>query len=69
MENYYFNHNTFGGKVYIGDFDRKTTLSEIAERITYDQRFDQRCRQNLENQQRNLQNLHTKQSFYGGKHL
>lgn len=41
-------HTTFGGKIYHSDFDRKTTLSEMAEKITSDRKFDQQCRKNAE---------------------
>lgn len=41
-------HTTFGGKIYFTDFDRKTTLSEIAEKIISDRKFDQQCMKNAE---------------------
>lgn len=42
------NHTTFGGKIYFTDFDRKTTLVEIAEKIISDRKFDQQCMKNIE---------------------
>lgn len=31
-ENYNVDHSTFGGIIFPSDFDRKTTISEIAEK-------------------------------------
>lgn len=43
---YESDHSTFGGVICPSDFDRKTTLSEIASRIISDQKFDKYCRKN-----------------------
>lgn len=40
-------HNRFSGKIFPSDFDRHTTLSEVADRILSDQRFDEQCRRNI----------------------
>ena len=55
-ENFYTsaNHNTFGGHIYLSDFETdyagKTNShgSPIAQRIESDRRFDERCRKNIE---------------------
>lgn len=49
---YEADHSTFGGIVCPSDFDRKTTLSEIAERIAKDQ-MDKYCKKNIVNNQNN----------------
>ena len=41
-------HRTFGGRIYPSDFDRKTTLSEIADKILRDKRFDNYCKNEAE---------------------
>lgn len=41
-------HTTFGGKIFFTDFDRKTTLAEVAEKIISDRKFDQQCIKNME---------------------
>ena len=46
---YQADHTTFGGTVYPSDFDRKTTLSEIASRIENDRKFNEQCRRNILN--------------------
>lgn len=58
--NYYYyyytkknKHNTFGGEIYQSDFDRHTTMSEIAERILSDEHFDNQCRRNIIARDRN----------------
>lgn len=43
---YEADHSTFGGIVYPSDFDRKTTLSEIASRIISDQKTEKQYRKN-----------------------
>lgn len=39
----------FGGRIYAGDFDRKLSLSDLAERISSDQKFDQECQRFAQN--------------------
>lgn len=39
--NYHVDHRTYGGSIYPSDFDRKTTLSDMAARILADRKFDQ----------------------------
>lgn len=45
----YTDHATFGGNVYNYDFDGCTSMSDIAERIISDWKFDERCRKNAQN--------------------
>ncbi len=64
-ENFYitkkFNvdHSTFGGIIYQSDFEtdyrgkNSNNGSSIAQRIASDLRFDERCRKNIENRERN----------------
>lgn len=53
MKNNYYvikNYNTtFGGKIYESDFNGHATMSNIAERIVSDWRFDEQCLKNSEN--------------------
>lgn len=42
-------HTRFGGRIFIGDFDRKTSLADMAGRIISDLCFDRECRQNAGN--------------------
>lgn len=44
-------HSTFGGAVYQGDFDARSSMSDIASRIRSDFKFDERCRTNAEHRQ------------------
>lgn len=58
-ENYKVDHSTFGGKIYLSDFETdyrgKNSIngSSIAQRIVSDLRFDEQCRKNIENRERN----------------
>lgn len=58
-ENYKVDHSTFGGRIYLSDFETdykgKDNLDEspIAKRIASDMRFDEWCRKNIENRERN----------------
>lgn len=51
------NHNTFGGKIYLNDFEtdypRKPNVngSRIAARIAGDMSFDKRCKTNIINRE------------------
>lgn len=51
---YEVNHTTFGGKIYTSDFDSEyaTTISDIADRIISDMKFDERCKRFAENRDR-----------------
>lgn len=42
------NHTTFAGRICQSDFDRKTTLAEMTERILRDKRFDNYCKREAE---------------------
>ena len=52
--NYKFNNNTFGGLIFPSDYNTdyrgkdNTRGSSIAQRIISDQKFDDRCRKNIE---------------------
>lgn len=43
------NQSVYGGKIFITDFDYKTTLTEIAAKIMADKRFDHQCCTNIKN--------------------
>lgn len=38
--NYELDHTSFGGLIYPSDYDRETTLSDMARRIAADNRFE-----------------------------
>ena len=42
-------HTRFGGRIFISDFDRKSSLAEITGRIISDLCFDRECEQNAKN--------------------
>lgn len=44
-------HHTFGGIIYSSDFDRCTSMSDIADRIMSDIRFNYACKQNANNRE------------------
>ena len=44
---YKINHSEYGGKIYVSDFDRKTSLTEIAAKIAADKKFDHQCNTNI----------------------
>lgn len=52
-ENYYrtgrvnIDHSTFGGEISLFDFEGHRTLSDMADKIASDLRFDERCRKNI----------------------
>lgn len=46
---YKADHTDFGGIIYASDFNRKTTLSDIAARIENDRKFDEQCKKNTVN--------------------
>lgn len=49
----YADHTRFGGNIYNYDFDGYTSMSDIATRIISDRKFDEQCKKNIE--QRNKQ--------------
>lgn len=46
-------HTRFGGRIFISDFDRKSSLTEIAGRIVSDFCFDRECEKNAKNRDQN----------------
>lgn len=50
--NYKVDHTTFGGELTLFDFEGHRTLSNMAEKIASDLRFDETCRKNRENNKR-----------------
>lgn len=53
----YSDHSTFGGEIYFSDFnteyrDNDQKESSIAKRIMSDWNFDQQCKKNAENRDR-----------------
>ena len=44
--NYKPDHSTFGGKIYEYDFGH-ITMSDIAERIISDWKFDEKCKKSI----------------------
>ena len=49
LENYNINHSTFGGIVYLSDFNTNHTAGNMAERISRDLKFDESCRNHIKN--------------------
>lgn len=56
-DSYNTNYSTFRGIIYKGDFDYHHSLSDMAERIMSDWKFDEQCRKNAENRDRQKKNL------------
>lgn len=50
--NYKVDHTTFGGELTLFDFEGHRTLSNMAEKIASDLRFDETCRKIWENNKR-----------------
>lgn len=56
---YEVDHTTFGGNIYLSDFEtdyrgkNNTNGSTIAQRISSDRKFDKQCRKNREELERN----------------
>lgn len=44
---YKLDRSHFGGKIYNYDFDGYTTISDIAQRIATDEKFDRMCAKNI----------------------
>ena len=51
--NYRPDCSTCGSIIYSYDFDGYISMSDMAERIISDWKFDQQCRKNVENSNRN----------------
>lgn len=55
--NYNFDHSTYGGIINFSDFctdyNRSEKSKSWAERIVSDWKFDEKCRKNVENRDRN----------------
>ena len=51
--NYKPDYSTFGGVIYNYDFDGYVSMRDMAERIISDWKFDERCRKNVLNRDRN----------------
>ena len=51
--NYKQDYSTFGGVIYNYDFDGYVSMRDMAERIISDWKFDERCRKNVLNRDRN----------------
>lgn len=56
---YQAEHTAFGGKIYDYDYNGRTSMCDIASRIEADRKFDERCRQHLE-QKKNREGSHEK---------
>ncbi len=48
-KNYNADHSTFGGIISNYDFDGHATMTDIASKIASDLKFDDRCRKDIEN--------------------
>lgn len=59
-QNYKVDHSTFGGVVYVSDFNTEYTgfknqkRSFIADRISSDFKFDKQCKKNIDGRIRNV---------------
>ena len=51
--NYKPDHSTFGGTISNHDYDGHETMSDIAAPIVSDWKFDEQCRKNALNRDRN----------------
>ena len=49
----YADYSTFGGNVYNYDYEGYNSISDIAARIISDWKFDERCKLNTENRDKN----------------
>lgn len=52
----YADHSTFGGELNSFDFEGHHTMSSMAAKIAADLRFDNMCKQNALNRDRNKNN-------------
>lgn len=46
------NHNTYGGKIYLSDFDTYNCRGYASSRIFSDWKFDEQCKKNYESRNR-----------------
>lgn len=59
-QNYEVDHSTFGGLIYVSDFNTEYTgiknqkRSRVAERIISDFAFDRQCKKNIDGRMRNV---------------
>ena len=51
--NYKPDYSTCGSKIYNYDFDGYVSMTSMAERIISDWKFDERCKKNAENRDKN----------------
>ena len=51
--NYKPDHSTCGSAIYNYDFDGYVSITDMAERIISDWKFDEQCKKNMENRNRN----------------
>ena len=51
--NYKPDHTTCGNKIYNYDFDGYVSMTSMAERIISDWKYDERCKKNAENRDKN----------------
>ena len=51
--NYNVNHSTCGSVIYNYDFDGYVSMLSMAERIVSDWKFNEKCRKNAENRDKN----------------
>lgn len=52
--NYNVDHSTFGGIINSSDFNRKTTISEIADKIIRDKRKDEKLKRMAKRRDENV---------------
>ena len=45
---HYTDHSRFGGTISLYDYEGYNSISDIAQRIISDQKFDRMCAQNIE---------------------
>ena len=48
MTKHYEDHTRFSGTITNYSFDGHTSITDIAEQINSDRKFDERCRRNIE---------------------
>ena len=59
-ENYKLDHSTCGSKIYNYDFDGYVSMSDMAERIISDWKFDEQRRKDIETGKRGNKNAKIK---------
>jgi hypothetical protein len=60
--NYKTDHSTYGGKIYLSDFDTSHPSEHVVQNIVSGWAFDRACKQNIKNRDRN-------NNFTNGKDL